>query len=107
MEEIILEHLNSNYNVILSTFSSFKYITNDSISMVSSKLISDVCIIFGSSSRDEYIEGIINKWSKDKITKLSTKINHIKYQYYCEKGQDITSVDEMNKRILESTHLCT
>lgn len=101
MEEIILEYLNNNYNVILSTFSSFKYITNNSDSMSGSKLISDVCIIFGSSSRDEYIEGIINKWSKDKITNLSTKINNIKYKYYCENGRDITSVDEMNKKILE------
>ena len=99
MEEIIIEYLNENYNVILSTFSSFKYITKTSDSIGSSVLISDVCIIFGSSKKDEYIEGVIKKWSKDMITNLSTKINNIKYQYYKTYGRDISCVDEMNRII--------
>ena len=110
MEEIVLEYLDKNYNIILSTFSSFKYISKDSTSIGSSTLIGDVCIVFGSGRRDEFIESIINKWSKDMITKLSTKINNIKYQYYTKYGKDITSVDEMNKMILDidvCTQLCT
>lgn len=101
MEEIIIEYLNENYSIILSTFSSFKYITKTSISTSSSVLISDTCIIFGTGKRDDFVEGVINKWSKEKITKISTRINHIKYQYYTKYGRDITSVDEMNKLILE------
>lgn len=101
MEEIILEYLNENYNIILSTFSSFKYITKTSCSIGSSVLISDVCIIFGSGKKDKFVEEVINKWSKDTIAKISTKINHIKYQYYTTYGRDITSVDEMNRMIID------
>ncbi len=110
MEELVLEYLNYNYDIILSSFTSYKYISRVSENIVSNTLLRDTSLIFGSGVKDEEIEAIINGWTKYKIGLLSVKINNIKYQYYSKFGIDIKDVNEMNKLILQtdaSTQLCT
>lgn len=109
MEELVLEHLNYNYDIILSSFSSYKYTSRVS-DISSNTVIRDTCQIFGSGAKDEEIETIVNRWTKEKIGLLSVKINNIKYQYYSKFGYDIKDVNKMNKLILQTdacTQLCT
>ncbi len=110
MEELVLEYLNYNYDIILSSFSSYKYTSRVSVDISSTTVIRDTCQIFGTGAKDEEIEAIINGWAKYKIGLLLVKINNIKYQYYSKFGFDIKDVNEMNKLILQtdaSTQLCT
>jgi hypothetical protein len=110
MEELVLEYLNKNYDIILSSFSSYKYVSRVSVDISSNTVLRDTCQIFGSGAKDEEIETIVNGWTKEKIGLLSVKINNIKYQYYSKFGYDIKTVDQLNKLILQgdaSTQLCT
>lgn len=98
MEEMVMSFLSENYNVAMSTFSSYKYENKiKEIYIGANELKREVGSIFGSGEDDKEIQGLVEKWTKQEIGLLAVKVNHVKYQYYKKFGQDIKDIGDLNK----------
>lgn len=99
MEELIIEYLDTNFDLEISTLKSYIHVDKNGSRITNSNFIDEVNSVFGCGKEDGYIVGVIDKWNRDKIMILSNKINNAKYHYFSKHGYDLTTVDDLKYMI--------
>jgi hypothetical protein len=99
MEEIIIKHLNKQYQLTLSTYVSYKVLDKiDNVEVSLKQVIQNIILIFNIDETE--IMGIFDKWADNQATLLNNKIADIRYKLYEQTGVELQlTTNDLNQLV--------